>query len=615
MICTKTADATMSGRSPVQLCALVATWVVLNSAWGVLDEVENIENTMEWTNPGGWSTGSIPGLGQRAIINNGTLSVTGSNPLGFLTLSGNGALTGAGSLILEGTGDTSEWIGGAGLTGLTLQIAAGAQLNISGTGNRDLHGATLGGAGTVYWTGGLIRTGDASLIEVGTFIDATTNGTLNTALGGPPGALHIAPDASYLREGSGLTTLHVFLENLGLLALSSGNLVLHGGSSFGSDASVSLSTATELRLGSGSHALPTADIFSGPGTLRVASGATVDAHGNLNVNLALQDTGTLSGHLTLKKAFTVTGGSLTAGGSTTLAGTAQAVFSSPSNFDFGGHDLIFAGDSSILWSAGNLRTGGGATVSNAGTFVTTHNGTFADSLSGTATLLNSGTFAKTGGTGTTTVNLPVTNTGDIVAESGELRFQQTVTFASGKLVLAGGHLRFDQTLTAGAATTLTGDGTLIGHVHAHGVINPEAHLTVDGDLTLLTTSQLLFALNAADGLTSTQLTVTGTLLLGGSLFFDFVSSDRPGPTDFVVLATGTTLAGSLANVSSGGRLFLPGGNGSFEVHYGSGSAFGANNLALANFEFTPIPEPTTALLLGLGLGWLLLRRRRREATR
>jgi hypothetical protein len=601
----------MFARGLYRYGALVAAGALLSSAWAVLpsDDVENVLGTMDWTNAAGWSTGNIPGVGQRAIINNGTLTIAGTNALGYLSVSGSGALTGSGTLVLQGTGDTSLWTGGVGLTGLTLEMASGAQLAISGasSSNRNLDGASLTGPGTVNWTGGLIRTGNDALIAVGTFIDATHAGTLNTALGGPLSTLRVESESSFVRDGTGTSTLNVLFENFGQVDLVTGNLRLQGGSVFHARSGVNIGSNTELRLGAGGTDVVHLDGFTGYGTL-VVDGAIATFHGTAAVVVVLAN-GSIGGTWAVADSLEITGGHFQTGLTEVTAGNLLS-FKSVSQLDFSEHVFRTLPDGIMRWHSGDLRTGQGGGFDNQGQFTILHAGdrSLLNFHGGTAALTNTGTLHKHTGTGTTTINVPVTTSGEVIVESGELRFQQAVTFPAGPFALAGGTLRFDQTLSPGTDTLITGQGTLIGTVHTAGAIEPADHLSLDGNLTLLVTSRLIFALNAGDGLSSTQLTVTGTLTLGGELRYDFVNPERPAFSEMVVLASATSLAGDFANVAPGGRLFLPDGQGSFEVHYGVGSAFGARQVVLTHFDFTPIPEPTTAVLLLLGLGWLILRR-------
>src|SRR5205085_2830334 len=65
------------------------------------------------------------------------------------------------------------------------------------------------------------------------------------------------------------------------------------------------------------------------------------------------------------------------------------------------------------------------------------------------------------------------------------------------------------------------------------------------------------------------------------------------------------------NVANGQRLFTSDGAGSFQVNYGTGSAFASNRLVLSNFV-TAIPEPSTYVAVSgcAALGWVIWRKRR-----
>jgi hypothetical protein len=80
---------------------------------------------------------------------------------------------------------------------------------------------------------------------------------------------------------------------------------------------------------------------------------------------------------------------------------------------------------------------------------------------------------------------------------------------------------------------------------------------------------------------------------------------------FTLLTADDILAGAFGNVASGSRLDTGDGFGTFLVHYGAGSSFGANNLVLTDFRSSrvAVPEPTPIFLLVPGLLVLWLRRR------
>ncbi len=164
---------------------------------------------------------------------------------------------------------------------------------------------------------------------------------------------------------------------------------------------------------------------------------------------------------------------------------------------------------------------------------------------------------------------------------------------------------------------LQGSGTIQSSVIAGAGSNTIAPglspgtLTINGSLTLSGTSTLAMEIG---GLTQgavlngyDYLDVNGVLTLAGLLDLDFIDTfeNSVSGADLFYLATADSdILGSFSNVASGSRL---GTNSihSFEVWYGTGSPYGANNLVI-----TGAPEPSRALLLLLGLLGLLMRRRK-----
>lgn len=98
------------------------------------------------------------------------------------------------------------------------------------------------------------------------------------------------------------------------------------------------------------------------------------------------------------------------------------------------------------------------------------------------------------------------------------------------------------------------------------------------------------------------------LTLAGLLDVDFISlfENSVLPSDVFTVATAdSAVLGSFSSVASGSRV---GTNTlkTFEVWYGAGSPYGAENLVL-----TQAPEPSRALLMMLGFAGVMMRRRRR----
>ena len=76
------------------------------------------------------------------------------------------------------------------------------------------------------------------------------------------------------------------------------------------------------------------------------------------------------------------------------------------------------------------------------------------------------------------------------------------------------------------------------------------------------------------------------------------------------MLTSSDLAGVFDNVANGGRLTSADGTTSFQVNYGAGSPYGANNLVLSDPE--AVPEPMSLVLLVGGAAALALVRYRKR---
>ncbi len=210
---------------------------------------------------------------------------------------------------------------------------------------------------------------------------------------------------------------------------------------------------------------------------------------------------------------------------------------------------------------------------------------------------------------TTSIQIPFTNTGNLLAQAGTLAFASTFTNTGGSLTAAGGNFSFSGGLNVGTGT-LGGTGTITGNVTAGGLVSPgnsPGQLTIAGNLTLLNTSTTLFELGGTtQGTGYDFLNVTGTAALDGTLQLKFVNNfaSTVQPTDTFTLLTAASRTGTFTNLPTRGlRLFTTDGLGSFEV------SFSSTSLSLANF--VPVPEPSTWALLITGTLLVVVQLRRR----
>jgi hypothetical protein len=182
--------------------------------------------------------------------------------------------------------------------------------------------------------------------------------------------------------------------------------------------------------------------------------------------------------------------------------------------------------------------------------------------------------------------------------------------------LNGGTITAAQTLDFQAGS-LTGAGTINGDVISNATISPGASaglLSINGSVSLLNGSKLVMEIG---GLTQeTQydyLAVGGMVTLDGTLELHMLNGFHlqldPSQT-FTLLTSKDVLSGVFDNVANGARLTTADGLASFQVNYGVGSPYGANNLVLSDPH--AVPEPASLVLFATGvalIGWARFRRR------
>jgi autotransporter-associated beta strand protein len=193
---------------------------------------------------------------------------------------------------------------------------------------------------------------------------------------------------------------------------------------------------------------------------------------------------------------------------------------------------------SSFWSGGNFLMQNGATLVNSaggGILTATGNGTI-NLGQGTATFNNFGQFVKTAATGTTTIAVPVTNTGTMTAQSGTLQFNSSLT-NSGTLLASGGSIQ-----VTGSLNNLSASGILTG-----GTYQVQANSTLALPATSIittiepnTTVELDGANSSIPALASLN-TVNGTLNLGAGATLTLNNPTKVGGT--LNVAAGATLNG------------------------------------------------------------------------
>lgn len=171
---------------------------------------------------------------------------------------------------------------------------------------------------------------------------------------------------------------------------------------------------------------------------------------------------------------------------------------------------------------------------------------------------NAGVIVKSGGTGTSTIQAAMNNTGTIEVQTGVLRFYTgyggSFVQTAGQTVLNGGGLQFDPGAMQINGGLLTGAGTITGNVvNSAGTLAPGLPI---GQIDIIGVYSHMGGATFECELSDTapgaydRLVCTGNLGLAGNLAVTFVSPFEPSHGDsFVVATSGAVLSGSFASVT------------------------------------------------------------------
>ncbi|HEX5043821.1 MAG TPA: hypothetical protein VFV75_12995 [Candidatus Polarisedimenticolaceae bacterium] len=501
--------------------------------------------TGNWSTAGNWSPAQLPAAGDTVTIAangaNTTFTVTldvdstisgltvggGSgvqtlsivNGLRILTLNGASTVNAGGALAhsagtIGGTGTLTinggyDWTGGvqtgAGTTTVNGTFHCAGVVGING-------GRTLNNATTLAWnpaTGSGFRTGTGSIINNSGTWDSQSDGVIVNFYGGTS----TFNNTGLFKKSAGTTTTITipFTHTAGTIEAAAGTITFNAGGTSAAAWNASAAGGT-LQYGGGTWELNTGTTWAGPGKISIFTG------GNVNVNAALTlpaattldfSAGLLGGTatLTLNGPFLWSGGRMTGAGTTTVNGIFNVSATVEINL---GRTLNNA--TTLTWTGGNgsgFRTGTGSIINNTGTWDAQANTVIVNFFGGTTTFNNSGTLKKSGGTGTTSIDIPVQHSGgSIQAQTGLLTMNGGGTSTAPWSASAGATLQFGGGVwDLNAGTSVAGAGTF--SIFTAGTVNVNAALAVPAGTTLDFSAGTL-------GGTAT-LTVNGTLLWSGGL--------------------------------------------------------------------------------------------------
>jgi hypothetical protein len=358
----------------------------------------------------------------------------------------------------------------------------------------------------------------------------------------------------------------------------------------GNDSIQSLQSQNALTISGGSLAVAAASAVNNTLTLSGAL-STFTPNGDLDVVDLVHNDGTFNGTgtVTVSGQWTWTSGAEAGAGRTVLASTAQATLSGGffsmldgRTVDNSGSALVADQDAvtfahAAVWNnlAGGLFVlGDGASVRNF----------FADA----ARFNNQGVVALWNSTGTSSIDVPFTNTGAVDVEAGDLRLTDGGSSAGAISLAAGTTLTVASNYTLQAGTTVTGPGTvevltfdtltLAGNLNLQNLSLPGGTVTANGTLTLRNLTQAGGELNG-----------TGTVTINGQWAW---TSGRMGGTGHTVLNGSATLTGGFFSMLDGRVVDNRGTTLAF------GDGFDFSNNAVWNNQ----PQATFVLQDTAGLG-------------
>lgn len=314
--------------------------------------------------------------------------------------------------------------------------------------------------GTVTHSAGRIEMLEgAELQNSGTFIENTefAAGSERAIFAGKGKSL-IANTGTFKKtSGTGTSKVAVSIENHGAVLTETGQLAFFGGGSSASVNSWEASGGTEIRFSGGTFTL-TGGTMSGSIGVGVGGLCTVKLEGvNATAANVTDESAELlipSGSVTVK-SFTQRGNSVQGGAGTLnvsstftwegegeMPGTGSTVIqpgatgSIKENLRINEHKFINEG--TFTQTKGRITIAKGGELLNTGTFNANSESALSEeiqigpnpALGGSSLVVNSGTFQKTSGTGTTRVGVNFENFGQIHQLSGTLKIEHQITVAA-----------------------------------------------------------------------------------------------------------------------------------------------------------------------------------------
>jgi hypothetical protein len=385
-----------------------------------------------WSVGSNWSNGNAPDLvSENASIATGFPTIDANLTIGALNLSGGQ---------IQGTASTSLMVGGV-----------------------------------FSWTGGTIGS-SANIAVTG---PASLKGALNNA-----GSLQIS-------NPSIVTDVSTTLNNSGTISIDNGKFTLYKGASSGRFDILSGGT---IEIAGGGYTFSSGASLGGNGTFVIGSTATLLSGTSLSVEHLILSGSVIGGSLNINGASQWTGGEMKGGGSTSIGATASIILSASANLD----NRILTNSGTLVWgAAGTWRVQNGAILSNSGLLEITADANMMSDLliPASGQLINTGTLRKSAGTGSTSINIPISGGGTIQVSSGELVFGGGGAPTGTIVIDSGATLRFASgsahPMDISGAVALGSAGALVnaGYLRTSANLISGQHLIMDvvtaGELNII----------------------------------------------------------------------------------------------------------------------------------
>jgi hypothetical protein len=184
--------------------------------------------TGDWENTTTWTPNGVPGVGDTAIINTGTITLTDNVTISGLYMSA-GVITGDGSITIT---DSLYWSGGE-ITFSSITSDLKPTLTIAGTAKANFNGdiniyRNIINDGEVHWSNGNMVYSNEAVFENNGVFTVEANDYLRMSRYNINHG-HFRNYGSYIKLGAAINSIGIYFQNFGVVDLRSGRLEVAAG--------------------------------------------------------------------------------------------------------------------------------------------------------------------------------------------------------------------------------------------------------------------------------------------------------------------------------------------------------------------------------------------------